>query len=108
MLMSAGDGPDLPEPLRPAVPREAMSEFASYVVNRLFSVGLSLDSAHSIVGDGPAGDRVAVATDEVDQLIRDIRMTLLDFATEDPIAPLRNRLAHTARALQARALDTVA
>jgi hypothetical protein len=37
------------------------------------SIGLSLDSALSIAGGGPAGDRVAAATDELDRLIRDIR-----------------------------------
>jgi len=30
-----------------------MSRFAEYVVNRLFSIGLSLESAHSILGKGP-------------------------------------------------------
>jgi hypothetical protein len=52
---------------------DTMVHFAEYIVNRLFSVGLSLDSAHSIVGKGPAGDRVAAAIDEVDRLIREIR-----------------------------------
>ena len=41
---------------------DVMSRFAGDVVNRLFSAGLSLESARSIVGDGPAGDRVAAAT----------------------------------------------
>ena len=52
---------------------DTMSQFAEYVVNRLFSVGLSLENARSIVGEGPAGDRVAAATEEVDRMIRDIR-----------------------------------
>jgi hypothetical protein len=56
-----------------ASPDNTMSQFAGYIVNQLFSVGLSLDSAHSIVGEASAGDRVAAATDEVDRLIREIR-----------------------------------
>ena len=50
-----------------------MADLAGYVVNRLFSVGLSLDSASSIAGKGPVGDRVAAAADGVDHLIREIR-----------------------------------
>lgn len=103
--MSAGDRPDLPEPQGPAVPRETLSEFANYVVIQLFSVGLTLDSARSIVGDGPASDRIALATEEVDRLIRDIRMTQLDTPADDRLGPLRDRMAHTARALEATALD---
>ena len=60
-------------PLSAASLEDTMSQFAEYVVNRLFSVGLSLESAPSIVGEGPAGDRVAAATGEVDRMIRDIR-----------------------------------
>jgi hypothetical protein len=73
MLMSDADSQDMPGPLEPPVPQDAMLEFAHHIVNRLFSIGLSLDSARSIVGKGPAGDRVAAATDEVDRLIREIR-----------------------------------
>jgi hypothetical protein len=50
-----------------------MREFAHHIVNRLFSIGLSLDSARSIVGKGSADERVAAATGEVDRLIREIR-----------------------------------
>ena len=52
---------------------ETMSRFAGDIVNRLFSAGLSLQSARSIVGEGPAGERVAAAADELDRTIRDIR-----------------------------------
>jgi hypothetical protein len=41
-------------------------------VNRLFSIGLSLDSAPGIIADGPA-DRLAAVTGELDRLICDIR-----------------------------------
>jgi len=100
------------DPIGPAVPQAAsaadtMSDFAGYVVTRLFSVGIRLESARSIIGKGPAGDRVAAATDEVDLLIRDIRTTLFGLAA-DPAALLKERAAHTARSLRASALDAIA
>lgn len=106
MPMSYADSQDLPGPQKPA-PQATVSEFASYVVNRLFSVGLSLDSARSIAGNGPTGDRIVAATDEVDELIRDIRTTVFSPAA-DPSAALRTRTARTARELQARALEAAA
>jgi len=105
--MSDADGQDRPGPLEPAVPQDTVPEFAGYVVDRLFSVGLSLESARSIVGDGPAGDRVAAATDEVDRLIREIRTAAFGLA-EDRSAVLKQRMAQTARVLQANALNAVA
>jgi len=71
--MSAGESQNVPGPGdgrashergpagEAAHPDDAMTHFAEFIVNRLFSVGLSLDSAHSILGKGFAGDRVAVA-----------------------------------------------
>jgi hypothetical protein len=91
MFMSSGEsqpGPrdDLRSPDTGLVPaaslEDVMSRFAGYVVNRLFSVGLRLESARSIVGDGPAGDRVAAATGEVDRMIGDIRTMLFDLAAD--------------------------
>jgi hypothetical protein len=61
---------------------EKMPGLAGDIVARLFSVGLSLDSARSIIGDGSAGDRVAAATDEVDRLIRDIRTFVFSLAAD--------------------------
>lgn len=58
---------------QPASLDETTSQFAGDIVNRLFSIGLSLDSARGIVGEGPAGDRLAAVTAELDRLIRDIR-----------------------------------
>ena len=84
-----------------------MSELVGYIVNRLFSVGLRLESARSIVGGGPAGDRIAAATDEVDRMIRDIRTALFGLAEDHP-ALLQDRMARTARALQANALNAAA
>jgi hypothetical protein len=107
MLMSDADGQDLPGPLEPAAPEGAMSELAGYLVNRLFSVGLSLESARSIVGNGPAGDRIAAATDEVDRMIRDTRTAMFG-PVEDRPAVLTERMAQMARAMQVGALDAVA
>jgi hypothetical protein len=73
MLMSGANGHDRPESLESAVPQNTMPEFADYVVNRLFSVGVSLERARTMVGNGPAGDRIAAATAEVDRLIRYFR-----------------------------------
>jgi hypothetical protein len=106
---SAPDDDGLGDPNGQAVPEAApledmMSHFAEYVVNRLFSVGLSLESAHSMLRGGPAAERVAAATEEVDRLIRDIRATMLSLAG-DPMALLKERAVHTAWALRAAALD---
>jgi hypothetical protein len=104
----AGQGSRERGPLRETSSvEETMSQFAGYIVNRLFSVGLSLESARSIAGKGPAGDRIAAATGEVDRLIRDIRTTLFSLAA-DPAALLKERAAHMGGALQAAALDAVA
>jgi hypothetical protein len=89
MFMSSGKSLPGPEeglgsrehsPVPAASVEDAMSQFAAHVVNRLFSVGLSLESARSIVGEGPAGDRLAAATGEVDRMIHDIRTMLFDLA----------------------------
>lgn len=61
------------------VPAEtALVEFAEEIARRLFAAGLSLASAQSIVGDGPAGDRVATAIDELDRAIKGIRTRVFD------------------------------
>ena len=106
MLMSDADGQNLPGPLESAAPEDTMAEFVGCIVNRLFSVGLSLESARSIVGDGPAGDRIAAAIDEVDCIIRDIRTAMFGLVEDRP-ALLKERMARTARALQVNALNAV-
>ena len=105
--MSDSYDPDRPGPLEPATPRKTMSEFVGHIVNRLFSIGLSLDSARSIAGNGPTGDRIAAATDEVDRMIRDIRTEMFS-RVEDHPALLKERMAQTARALQATTLNAAA
>lgn len=105
--MSDAEGKDLPGPSEAAAPEDTMPELAGYIVNRLFSVGLSLESARSIVGKGAAGDRIAAATSEIDRMIRDVRTAVFGLTEERP-ALLEERMARTARALHATALDAVA
>jgi hypothetical protein len=106
--MSAGDSQGLPDPAQPVVPWDTLAEFAGHVVNRLFSVGLDLDGARSLVGDGPAGNRIALATHEVDQLIKDIRTSLFPVAADAREQLMKDQLAQTARSLQATAMGAVA
>jgi hypothetical protein len=90
------------------VPQDKMSDFVGYVVNRLFSIGLKLESARSIVrGDDLACERIRAATGEIDQLIQDIQVTAFNPGT-DPGAALKDHIAFTAREIQARALDAAA
>ena len=90
-----------------ASPENTLSQFAEYIAHRLLSVGLGLESAHSIIGKGPAGDRVAAVTDEVDRIVRDIRTLTFRLAT-DRTALLKQRMAQTARALEVAAADAAA
>jgi hypothetical protein len=118
MLMSDADSQDMPGPPEPAAQADAMPELAGYIVNGLFSIGLSLESVRSMIEDGPAGDRIATATGMVDRLIREIRQRA--FAepqdddqerpgqTADRAALLQERMARTARALQASAAEYAA
>jgi len=107
MAVRDADGQDPQESLEAAGPRPMFSELASHLASRLFSVGQQLDSARSIVGDGPAGDRIATAADEVDQLISDIRASVVS-SPADPVASFRKRMARTARELQQSALESAA
>ena len=95
-----GEPGPVPEPA-------SLEDFTGYIVNRLFAVGLSLESAHSIVGKGPAGSRVAAATDEVDRLIRDIRTAMFSLAG-DRTPLLQERIVRAAHRLHAAALDAAA
>jgi hypothetical protein len=107
IFMSDADASDLPGPLEPAAPKNTMLELVDYIVTGLFSVGLSLESARSIVRDGPTGDQITAATDEVDRMIRDIRKAMFGLV-EDRQALVQERMARAARAMQANALDAAA
>lgn len=60
----------------------ARADLAADIVSRLFSAGLSLDSARSIVGQGPVANRLEAATDEIDVTIRDIRTIMFSLAAD--------------------------
>ncbi len=128
--MSDADSQDLPGPLEPAAPEDKTPELVGYIVNELFSIGLSLESAHSIAGNGPAGNRIAAVTDKVDRLIREVRHHVFaehpqgtqagrhrrptqedqerPAQTADHAALLQERIARMARAMQASAADYAA
>jgi hypothetical protein len=111
ILMSDGDNQDPEAPLEPANADDTMREFAGSMVRRLSAVALSLESARSIVGSGPAGDRIAAATDEVDRLICDLRTAMFPPSppARNPRAALINeRMVRTARRLQEDALNAAA
>jgi hypothetical protein len=55
------------------VPDAALGEFTGQIVHRLFAVGLSLETARAITGDGAAGHRIQAAVEELDVAIREIR-----------------------------------
>ena len=54
-------------------PDAALGEFAAQIVHRLFAVGLSLETARAITGDGAAGHRIHAAVEELDVAIRAVR-----------------------------------
>ncbi len=57
------------------------------VVHRLFSAGLSLETALGLMGDHPGAAKVRDAIGELDQAIRDFRNVLFD--RHQPDSPLR-------------------
>lgn len=77
-----GGGRERPLAHGPASADDTMSRFAADIVHRLFSIGLRLESARGIVTKGPAGDRIAAATDELDRTIRYIRTTVFTLARD--------------------------
>ena len=84
-----------------------MSDFAGYVVNRLFTIGLKLESTRSIAGADPACEQIRAVAGEIDQLINDIRVTTLNPTAHSEVT-LKEHMAFTAREVQARALDAAA
>ena len=54
------------------------------VVHRLFSAGLTLEMALTLMGDHPRAGKVQDAIDELDLPIRDIRNVMFDLHQPDP------------------------
>jgi PAS domain S-box-containing protein len=61
------------------------------VVQRLFAIGLGLDTLAERLPDDPS-TQVRTATDELHQTIRDIRGAILTLHSDEPDQPLRERL----------------
>ena len=55
------------------------------VVHRLFSAGLSLQTALELVGNHPAAAKIQEAVGELDLAIRDFRNVLFDHYEPDPL-----------------------
>ncbi len=53
------------------------------VIQRLFAVGLTLESTARLAGPGRIADRVNAAVDQLDQTIKDIRRTIFELANPD-------------------------
>lgn len=66
------------------------------VIQRLFAVGLTLDSTSRTVGP-EAAERLAVAVDSLDQTIKDIRRTIFDLTSPATPLVLREEIAPVAR-----------
>jgi two-component system sensor histidine kinase DevS len=54
------------------------------VIQRLFAVGLSLQAALARDESGPAGERMRLAIDDIDETIRDIRSAIFALHTQRP------------------------
>lgn len=81
--LASGQGRHERRPGGDAADREdPASEFAAYVVNQLFTIGLSLENSRRMVGAGSAGHRIAAVTEQVDGLIRDIRSAMFGLAAD--------------------------
>jgi len=52
-------------------------ELGQVIAARLFSAGLDLHSALTLIADGPVSDRLYHAVDELDEAIRDLRHLVL-------------------------------
>jgi signal transduction histidine kinase len=55
------------------------------VMHRLFSAGLSLETALGLIGDHPGAGKVREAISELDLAIRDIRNVVFDRRQPDPL-----------------------
>ncbi len=104
-------------------------ELLDSVVRSIFSVGLLLEAAGDLPGDA-AAQRITAALGRLDDVVRDVRDHVLadrgqgigpgrarrpppdvlerSAAVRGRVASLRQRVAHTARALQVAAVDTAA
>lgn len=66
-----------------AGPQITLSDFADGIVNRVFSVGLTLHGARSLLPDGPVAARVDTAVERLDETIRQIYSDMLHIVTDE-------------------------
>ena len=105
--MSEGSVGDAPSPLQPPVSADAQAtDFDDWLVHRLFSIGMSLEGAQSIVGAGPAVDRLAAAVSELDDVIRRLRTMRFESDGHRQATATTGQVAYLARRLQAQAPPT--
>ena len=63
---------------RPETPRRMATGMNHLLVHRLFSAGLSLETAREMLGDHPASGRICEAVTDLDRGIRELRSFLFD------------------------------
>ena len=63
---------------RPETPRRMAAGMNHLLVHRLFSAGLSLETAREMLGDHPASGRICDAVTDLDRGIRELRSFLFD------------------------------
>jgi signal transduction histidine kinase len=59
-------------------------DMTDLVVHRLFSAGLTLETALGLMGDHPGAGKVQDAIGELDRAIRDVRNVVFDLHQPDP------------------------
>ena len=77
----AGEAPRPAAGAQHDTPPQAVSApaaLAGEAVQRIFAAGLNLADAQAILGQGAAGDLLAVAVDDLDHAVRDIRAMMYD------------------------------
>jgi signal transduction histidine kinase len=72
----------MPVPLRAEEPSRIALDLLDASVQRLFAVGLTLESASRRLSDSEAGAALAAAVDEVDAAIDEIRAYVGDLSAE--------------------------
>ena len=78
LVVQRADDRNRLEELARVTEREALAEgLREHVISRLFEIGLAVDAARSRV-DGPVADRLAGASQDIDDLVADIRKQLFD------------------------------
>ena len=67
------------------------------IIQRLFAVGLGLQSTSRLVPDGPVAERIAVAIDDLDDTIKDIRRTIFALGTLDAAHDVQSEIEELVR-----------